>query len=154
MRHAGSLFAFNHLRKRSVLEIVLIEFTGGDRVVDPKTQGVDGQCHLVQLVFDLDEIRELVIRDLTVYGDLDEAVLVLVDGVESRDHLQSDLRKFLWNDLRNIFLPDRALMRAEVIAKRRILVRVGHGQDLFRMRKRLFVLDLLDTVCRDILEFF
>ena len=44
-------------------------------------------------------------------------------------------------------------MRAEVVAKGRILVAVGHGQDLFRMGECLFVLDLLDTVCRDILQF-
>ena len=127
--------------------------SGSNRVVDPKTKRVDRQCHLIQFVLDLDEIGKLIVIYLTVHGDLDESVLISVDGVKSRDHLQSDLGKFFWNDFRYIFLTDRTLMRAEVVAKGRILVAVGHGQDLFRMGECLFVLDLLDTVCRDILQF-
>ena len=43
-------------------------------------------------------------------------------------------------------------MRAEVVAKGWILVAVGHRQDLFRMGKGLFVLDLLDTIGGNVLQ--
>ena len=47
----------------------------------PELQGFDGQRDFLEIFLDIGEIRALVLRDLSVPGDLDEQVGQRVNGI-------------------------------------------------------------------------
>lgn len=84
--------------------------------------------------------------DLAVGRDVDEPLLVPLQGVERGEHLEDDLREVLEVELRHVLLSDGAFVATVPVVELGRRVAFGHQEHVFGVCLGLAVLDLLDAV--------
>ena len=79
----------------SALQVLPAELPVGNHIVKPELHGVNGHGHFVQIFFDGFKILQLVRRDGSVNGNLNQALFLLREMVHEIQHLQGDRGQIL-----------------------------------------------------------